>query len=148
MINWTFHKLSRLADRLSLVNSSGILGVYKTFILLGLLISLFIIIVSLILSSPIIIALFLPLYFLTFSFKLFKKLFKKQLKTRTKLLNLGDTTELEACQQLLEICQVDGQLKLGLFKDSPCVYKILYLESDTSEVIGFIEFFSRIGEEE
>lgn len=140
-----------MAEKLSLLNTSGILGVYKTFILVGIIISLSITIFSLVVSSPLIITLFLPLYFLAFSFKTFKRLFKKEDKVskfRTKLLTLGDTKELQACQELLEICQVDGDLKLGLFKDSPCVYKILYLESDNSELIGFVEFFSRIGEEE
>jgi hypothetical protein len=147
MINWSFHKLSLIAQKLSLINSSGILGVYKSFILIGLLLSLSIIITTLVVSSPLIITLFIPLYILNFCTKSIKRVFKKEYKTRSKLLALGDTKELDACQELLEICQVEGQLKLGLFKDSPCVYKILYLECD-SELIGFVEFFSRIGQEE
>lgn len=151
MINWSFHKLSVLAEKLSLINTCGLVGIYKTLILVGILISLSLTIFSLVMSSPLIITLFVPLYFLNIAFKFIQLIFKRNdkiQKFKTKLLNLGDTMELQACQELLEILQVDGELKLGLFKDSPCVYKILYLESADSELIGFVEFFSRVGEEE
>ena len=153
MINWSFHKLSLLAEQLSLVHSSGILGVYKSCILIGLSLSLVIILLVIIISSPVIFIIFIPLsignYFWRFLRRIFK-VFKKELKvvTRSKLLNLGDTSELDNCQQLLDNLQVDGQLKLGLYKDSPCVFKILYLETVDCELVGFVEFFSRIGQEE
>ena len=153
MINWSFRKLSLVAETLSLQNSSGIVRVYKTLLLFGLILSVSLTIFVICVSSPIIIILFLPFCLINNSLKLLSRLFTREKMTvnkdySIKLLKLGDTEALKACQELLEICQVDGQLKLGLFKDSPCHYKILYLQGNNGDLIGFVEFFSRVGEEE
>ena len=152
MINWSFLKLSQISHYLSQINSSGILGIYKLLILFGVILSVCFTLPMSIFLSPILLILLFPFYILNFSLKFFYKKFPKESIFKQdyncKLLNLGDTKALEACQELLNICQIDGQLKLGLFKESPCHYKILCLENSAGDLIGFVEFFSKTGEEE